>query len=229
MPRMLFPIVLATILYTPLFAHSAEKNKGHQSIGLAFNPYGLLISTGQSLGFIGNEGSPDGIESYISAELNFPLDNGNYELVLPLLYNTELNSSIKDSSMPSGSSVRSRVVSADIVLRKHFKKNRRSSRYIGGFIRYTLIRGFKSDRFALSSIYSSEKFERNGLGVTFGIKKYNLFGHKNLYWGLNFYLGTYLTHDTNIENTDHTWQYFGELHNNKSIVDIEFMKFGYEF
>jgi len=112
-----------------------------------------------------------------------------------------------------------------ITLDCHYRKflgNSLNKFYISGFVRYANIKGYEGSYWDKDSdpVVSSE----NKIGVGIGIG-YRIFSYSGFYWGTSISLGRYIIGKNGKYYGDFLWY----DNDNETIINFEFLKFGYAF
>ncbi len=180
---------------------SSSELKIENSVGVELNPFRLLVSNDEWQTF-------SGTVSYF--------DNANgIEIAMPIFYAKE-----KDNYYYNGDYEDTEtVVNIDLRYRKYFSGNRTEGAYLGAFGRYTYLDGKVWDRGQYATV---EKF---GVGGEVGFRVKDIFDTP-FYWGTSLSLGGYIGSDNDIFNSS---RFALGIDDNKIILDVEFLKVGYEF
>ena len=112
---------------------------------------------------------------------------------------------------------------------RHFLGNTQNGFYLSGFARYTNLTGYEKiegndnydDDFWSDDKEKGDKISNSKLGVGVGIG-YRKFSKSGLYWGCSLNLGRYILGENEIFYDD-------SLVDQKFIVNVEFLKFGFAF
>jgi len=109
---------------------------------------------------------------------------------------------------------------------RYFLGNSQNGFYISGFTRYAHLEGYLGDSglhlFEDETVGKRSTENKIGVGVGVGFRK---FSYKGLYWGMSLNFGKYIYGENN--------KFYGSFlsldDDEKTIVDFEFLKFGYAF
>jgi len=109
---------------------------------------------------------------------------------------------------------------------RYFLGNTQNGFYISGFTRYARLSGYLGDSdldlFEAETIGKKSVENKIGIGVGVGFRK---FSYKGLYWGMSLNFGKYIIGENN--------KFYGNFlsydDDDKTIIDFEFLKFGYAF
>jgi hypothetical protein len=114
---------------------------------------------------------------------------------------------------------------ADCHLR-YFLGNTQNGFYLSAFARFARLNGYLSDtnETLFSDAPVSGKDSQSKLGIGFGLG-YRKFSYHGLYWGASFSIGRYLSGENG--------KFYGKMvsydDDERQILDIEFLKFGWAF
>ncbi|MBN2279044.1 MAG: hypothetical protein JXQ65_00525 [Candidatus Marinimicrobia bacterium] len=112
---------------------------------------------------------------------------------------------------------------------RHFLGNTQNGFYLSGFTRYANLSGHEKikndgindDDFWYEDSEKGEKITRSKFGVGVGLG-YRKFSKSGLYWGCSLNLGRYIIGENEVF-------YEGPMIDQKFIVNVEFLKFGFAF
>jgi hypothetical protein len=109
---------------------------------------------------------------------------------------------------------------------RYFLGNTQNGLYLSGFVRYAHLDGYLGDNDLFHSDVTNAdiKISENKMGAGVGIG-YRKFSYKGLYWGTSLNFGRYF-----IGKNDQFYGIFLPIDDdNKIIIDVEFLKFGWAF
>ena len=112
---------------------------------------------------------------------------------------------------------------------RHFLGNSQNGFYLSGFVRYANLTGHKKldnninyeENFWDDDYNKGEKISESKFGIGVGIG-YRKFSRSGLYWGCSLNLGRYILGENEVFYND-------SLVDQKFIVNVEFLKFGFAF
>ncbi len=207
-------LIVLILLSSFTFLNASEESNSSKPIvksswGIELNPFRLpysIVSNGASF----------------SAGINYFNYENNYEISIPFTYNC---STVDRFYYEYGEYTDEKYdyEEVDINLDLHFRKfltSQVGGVYLGMFGRYTFLEGKLKDdhRFA--------KVHKFGLGLEVGFRVMGLFRGSPIYWGMSLGSGRYFSKHNGIFDVQGISLYMDDR---KYFVDVEVLKFGYEF
>jgi hypothetical protein len=107
---------------------------------------------------------------------------------------------------------------------RYFLGNTQNGFYLSAFVRYAHLRGMLGVNNLFENQQDNPRGTENKLGLGFGLG-YRIFSYKGFYWGISLSIGRYFIG----ENDKFQGSFLSLDDDEKQILDMELLKFGYAF
>ena len=194
-------ILVFMLLCVSCSASANESSVRSSVVGVDFNFVSALLTA--------DSGQP-----HIAGTLTYAKKERNWELAFPFFYTQFTNDPAICCEV--------HIKRVDVQLRRYFRKNQLGP-YIGLLVRHSDLLGRNRNNFN-----ERISFSRTGIGTVVGVRALL---YKNLYWGSNLHVGTFLNEGRLLADGTDAFFSFGpsEVDSSELFFNIELLKVGLRF